>query len=114
VAITQTSIIGPLRRRLSTREAARLQGFPDNFDFGPQPAAATYKQLGNSVNIGAVWNMLRAHAERDQAILRTTEKGGALLKALLDDAPKSPDDLLEAVVAEGQSRFGETRLPIAV
>jgi DNA (cytosine-5)-methyltransferase 1 len=114
VAITQTSIIGPLRRRLSTREAARLQGFPDNFDFGPQPAAATYKQLGNSVNIGAVWNMLRAHAERDQAILRTTEKGGALLKALLDDAPKNPDDLLEAVVAEGQSRFGETRLPIAV
>src|SRR5690606_16086593 len=65
VAITQTSIIGPLRRRLSTIEAARLQGLPDNFDFGDQPDSETYKQLGNGVNIGAVWNVLRAHAERD-------------------------------------------------
>lgn len=108
VAITQTSIIGPLRRRLSTREAARLQGFPDNFDFGPQTAAATYKQLGNGVNVGAVWNVLRAHAERDSAVLCKTEQGRALLKALIDDAPKSPDDLLPGVVANGQSRFAET------
>ncbi|MFD1505740.1 DNA cytosine methyltransferase [Georgenia yuyongxinii] len=114
VAITQTSIIGKYRRRLSTKEAARLQGFPDNFDFGPQTDAATYKQLGNGVNIGAVWNMLRAHAERDRAILQTTDKGRDLLKAILDDAPKSPDDRLERVVAEGQSRFAESMLSIAV
>ncbi|SVB91442.1 uncharacterized protein METZ01_LOCUS244296, partial [marine metagenome] len=53
VAITQTSIIGPLRRRLSPREAARLQGLPDWFDFGDQPTSATYKQLGNAVSVGA-------------------------------------------------------------
>ncbi|MET7132992.1 DNA cytosine methyltransferase [Cellulosimicrobium sp. MI9406] len=109
VAITQTSIIGPLRRRLSTREAARLQGFPYNFDFGPQPAAATYKQLGNGVNIGAVWNVLRAHAENDARILRSTERGAALLKALVDDAPKTPDDRLDAVVARGRAKFAESR-----
>lgn len=114
VAITQTSIIGEKGRRLSTREAARLQGFPDNFDFGPQTDAATYKQLGNGVNIGAVWNMLRAHADRDRAILETTPEGRSLIKALVEDAPKSPDDRLGVVVAEGQSRFAETQLAIAV
>ncbi|MGO1317376.1 MAG: DNA cytosine methyltransferase [Cellulomonadaceae bacterium] len=114
VAITQTSIIGKFRRRLSTREAARLQGFPDNFDFGSQPDAATYKQLGNGVNIGAVWNMLRAHAERDRLVLQTTEVGRTLLKAMVEEAPSSPDDLLEVVVAQGQSRFAAAMVPIAV
>lgn len=54
VAITQTSIIGSQMRRLSVREAARLQGFPENFDFGNQAHPACYKQLGNSVCVGAV------------------------------------------------------------
>lgn len=114
VAITQTSIIGPLRRRLSVQEAARLQGFPDNFDFGPQPDAATYKQLGNGVNIGAVWNVLRAHAERDAAILRTTAEGQALYRAIVDDAPVSPDDRIADVVRAGQRRYAEGLLPLAV
>ena len=52
VAITQTSIIGPRERRLSPREAARLQGLPDTFTFGSQSAAATYRQMGNGVNVG--------------------------------------------------------------
>lgn len=54
VAINQTSIIGPLRRRITSREAARLQGFPDSMNFGNQSDSITYKQLGNSVNVGAV------------------------------------------------------------
>jgi DNA (cytosine-5)-methyltransferase 1 len=54
VAITQTSIIGQRGRRLTPREAARLQGLPENFDFGAQPDSATYRQLGNSVARGAV------------------------------------------------------------
>ncbi|QOR70767.1 DNA cytosine methyltransferase [Ruania alkalisoli] len=114
VAITQTSIIGPLRRRLSTREAARLQGLPDNFDFGTQSDAATYRQLGNGVSVGVVWNILRAHANRDAAILRTTDVGRVLLQALVDDAPKSPDDVLESAVVAGQRRFEESMLPVAV
>lgn len=69
VAITQTSIVGSRERRLSVREAARLQGLPEWFDFGDQGAASSYRQLGNGVSIGAVWRVLREHARRDFSIL---------------------------------------------
>ena len=91
VAITQTSIIGSRERRLSPREAARLQGLPDWFDFGEQRVAKTYRQLGNGVSVGAVWHVLRAHVERDQDVLKWTQP--SLLKAVLG-APDSPDELL--------------------
>ena len=61
VAITQTSILGDRRRRLSPREVARLQGLPEWFDFGDQPDAATYKQAGNGVNVGAAYHVFREH-----------------------------------------------------
>ncbi len=50
VALVQTPIIGKYKRRLTVREAARLQSFPDSFipDSNKQQA---YKQLGNSVNV---------------------------------------------------------------
>lgn len=91
VAITQTSIIGPRGRRLSPREAARLQGLPEWFDFGDQSASSTYRQLGNGVSIGAAWHMLRLQAERDREILHCTNP--KLLKAILS-SPESPDDAL--------------------
>jgi len=89
VAITQTSIIGSRERRLSPREAARLQGLPDWFDFGDQRAASTYRQLGNGVSVGVVWHALKSLAIRDEEILKKTAP--RLLKAILD-APLSPDD----------------------
>lgn len=64
VAITQTSIIGPRRRRLTPVEAARLQGLPDTFAFGDQPEAETYRQLGNGVSSGAVHYAFRKFVER--------------------------------------------------
>jgi DNA (cytosine-5)-methyltransferase 1 len=91
VAITQTSIIGSRERRLSPREAARLQGLPDWFSFEGQKDAATYRQLGNGVSVGAVWHVLRAHAARDREILKKSHP--RLLKAI-ESAPDSPDDLL--------------------
>jgi len=91
VAITQTSIVGPRERRLSTREAARLQGLPDTFDFGDQKPAATYKQLGNGVSVGAVWHVLRRHVARDEDVLKKTSP--RLLRAVLD-SPDSPDGLI--------------------
>lgn len=94
VAITQTSIIGPRERRLSPRETARLQGLPDTFDFGPQPAAATYKQMGNGVNVGVVWHVMREHVKRDKDILETTAEGRRVLKAVRA-APRSPDGVLK-------------------
>lgn len=98
VAITQTSIIGPRGRRLSPREAARLQGLPDEFTFGAQPATATYRQLGNGVNVGAVWNVLKAHVARDEDILKRAPVGQRILSAVLD-APLSPDNRLRELLS---------------
>jgi DNA (cytosine-5)-methyltransferase 1 len=89
VAITQTSIVGKQKRRISTREAARLQGLPDWFDFVDQTTALTYKQLGNGVNVGAVYNVIRAQVLRDLDLLGENK----LTKSILS-APASPDLVL--------------------
>ena len=91
VAITQTSIIGPRRRRLSPREAARLQGLPDAFTFQGQTPAMTYRQLGNGVSVGAVWHVLREHVLHESETLARTAPG--LLDSVLQ-SPVSPDALL--------------------
>jgi len=53
VAITQTSIVGKRKRFLTPRECARLQSFPDTFQYDDKDAQA-YKQFGNSINVGLV------------------------------------------------------------
>ncbi len=98
VAITQTSIVGPRERRLSPRETARLQGLPDWFDFGAQPASATYKQMGNGVNVGVVWHVLREHVRRDEDVLKRSAAGRRIISAVLD-APLSPDTALSVMRA---------------
>jgi DNA (cytosine-5)-methyltransferase 1 len=90
VAITQTSIIGKESRRITVREAARLQGLPDWFDFVGQKNAASYKQLGNGVNVGVVYNVLKAQVLRDLDLL--SEKSG-LLRSIMN-SPDNPDDVL--------------------
>jgi DNA (cytosine-5)-methyltransferase 1 len=90
VAITQTSIVGKFRRRISPREAARLQGLPDWFDFVDQPTSMTYKQLGNGVNVGAVYNVIRAQVLRDIDLLSEYPD---LVRAILG-APPNPDLIL--------------------
>jgi len=92
VAITQTSIVGPRERRLSPREAARLQGLPDWFSFDGQATPATYRQLGNGVNVGAVWHVLREHVLRDEDVLKKTAPD---LLAAVQAMPGSPDLILE-------------------
>ena len=55
VAITQTSIVGSQRRRLTPREAASLQQLPwEPFVRAGVDDAAIYKQVGNAVNVGVV------------------------------------------------------------
>lgn len=88
VAITQTTILGDERRRITPREAARLQGLPDHFSFADQPDAASYRQMGNGVNVGAAYYVMRQH------LLRTLEDVEARSPALaraVQQAPVSPD-----------------------
>lgn len=72
VAITQTTIVGPLRRRLSVREVAQLQGLPSWFSFRSQSTSQSYKQLGNGISIGCAFQVLKALAERDEEVLKET------------------------------------------
>lgn len=94
VAITQTSIIGPRKRRLSPREAARLQGLPDWFDFSGQPNSATYRQLGNGVNVGVVWHVIREVVQQNLEVLSKTAPG---LVSAVKNSESSPDEALKAL-----------------
>ena len=53
VAMVQIPIIAKYKRRLTPREAARLQSFPDSFIPNPNDHQA-YKQFGNAVNVNCV------------------------------------------------------------
>lgn len=53
VAMVQIPIIGKYKRRLTPREAARLQSFPDTFIPNTNDHQA-YKQFGNAVNVNCV------------------------------------------------------------
>lgn len=62
VAMTQTTVVGPLvglnktreyYRYISPKEAAKLQGM-DKIKFGRQTDALSYKQLGNAVNVKVI------------------------------------------------------------
>lgn len=92
VAITQTSILGDRKRRLSPREVARLQGLPEWFDFGPQPDAATYKQAGNGVNVGAAYHVFREHV---LANIAAVAKRRPVLAAAVESSAATPDPAVE-------------------
>ncbi len=49
--------------------------------------------MGNGVNVGAVWHVLREHVRRDEDVLKRTEAGRRILDAVLT-APLSPDEIL--------------------
>ena len=53
VAIVQTPIIGKYKRRLTIREAARLQDFPESFIPNKNDKQA-FKQFGNAVNVEVI------------------------------------------------------------
>jgi DNA (cytosine-5)-methyltransferase 1 len=53
IIANRTPKLWDLKRKLSVREAARLQGFPDDFVF-PVSKNQAYKQLGNSVVVPVI------------------------------------------------------------
>jgi len=107
VAITQTSILGDRRRRLSTREAARLQGLPEWFNFGGQGDAATYKQLGNGVNVGAAYYVLREHVLNDA---RDVRRRAPHVAQAIEGSPTSPDTGLERLHDPARPVIVRTRI----
>ena len=58
VAMVQIPIIGKVKRRLTPREAARLQSFPDSFICNKNDHQA-YKQFGNAVNVKVIEYMAK-------------------------------------------------------
>jgi DNA (cytosine-5)-methyltransferase 1 len=53
VAIVQTPIVAKLKRRITPKEAAKLQSFPNDFKIHKNDHIA-YRQFGNSVNVKMV------------------------------------------------------------
>ncbi|NES25335.1 MAG: DNA (cytosine-5-)-methyltransferase [Symploca sp. SIO3E6] len=62
-------------RRITPREAARLQGFPDNFILHPKDTA-TYKQMGNAVSVPAVKAVLQDMFEQNFQALALKKHSG--------------------------------------
>lgn len=67
VAIDQRPFVVAQGRRLSARECARLQGFPESFRFDAAPRWA-YKQMGNAVHVGSVKYALRSHVSAPETL----------------------------------------------
>lgn len=103
VAITQTSVIGSRRRRLTPHEAARLQGFSRNLSFAGQRDSASYKQVGNGVAVGAAWHVFRTHVEWDASDLPRR-----LVSAVLNSPLNPTGDALD-----GEARILEAKRAIA-
>ena len=58
VAMAQIVKVGSRKRKLSVREVARLQSFPDTFKVAGSDSVA-YKQFGNSVNVEVIKRMAK-------------------------------------------------------
>lgn len=101
VAISQTPIIGPLKRRLTISEGTLLQGLPASFK------GATWKQLGNGVNTGVVAQALLAQVERDAWLLELDLRGSRVLGAVRSTMRDTAGDLRDRIarsVERGQAR----------
>lgn len=66
VAMVQIPIIGRYKRRLTPREAARLQDFPEDFILDNDDKQA-YKQLGNAVNVKVIKKCAEQIIEGDKS-----------------------------------------------
>jgi DNA (cytosine-5)-methyltransferase 1 len=74
-----------LYRRLSVRECARIQTFPDNFIFYYKNVSAGYKMIGNAVPV-RIANILAKKIWHDLSELKTTEKLQVKRRQLMSNA----------------------------
>lgn len=92
VAINQAPVYGPGRRRITPREAARLQGFPEWFSdlLMTQDDRESYKQMGNAVNVGAVQFALVGWVRHHRDALTDSGLADPLLDALVHAQVPAP------------------------
>jgi DNA (cytosine-5)-methyltransferase 1 len=100
VAMAQTAVYGPLRRRLTPDETKKLQGFPTWFDFGDQPDSKSYKQMGNAIHVGAAYYALRKYVMDNIDDIK--EAGGSGLVRAVKNSPDLPD--LDALSPKKRAR----------
>jgi DNA (cytosine-5)-methyltransferase 1 len=86
VAITQTTVVGVLERRLTVKEVTRLQGLPEWFTFGDQSNPKSYRQLGNAISLSTAYLSIKALVERDRNILLHT------CPEIVSSVERSPDN----------------------
>jgi DNA (cytosine-5)-methyltransferase 1 len=67
---SQEPIVAWRRRRITPREAARLQGFPDDFPL-PESDRRAYAQIGNAVHPGVVTHVVGRFLAHDDVRQRT-------------------------------------------
>lgn len=63
VAMVHVPIIGKYKRYLTIKETAKLQSFPDTYDFSNESAFNAYKQLGNAVNVEVIYQVFKRFVE---------------------------------------------------
>jgi DNA (cytosine-5)-methyltransferase 1 len=110
VAITQTSILGSRRRRLTPHEAARLQGFGRDFSFGGQRDPASYKQAGNGVAVGAAWHVFHSHVAQNRSDLPKSLVRSVLLATESPSAGSLSPDALAAELGVSTRSARDTTL----
>ena len=84
--------IGPMSRSRCWPYSGVGKWRVSTFEFVDQGNPQSYKQLGNGVNVGAVYNVIRAQVVRDLDLL---EKKTELTRSILG-APANPDVALES------------------
>ncbi|MCI5583045.1 MAG: DNA cytosine methyltransferase [Anaeroplasma sp.] len=63
VAMVHVPIIGKYKRYITIKEAAKLQSFPNDYDFTNETEFNAYKQLGNAVNVDVIYNVFKLFIE---------------------------------------------------
>ncbi|MBU6141841.1 DNA cytosine methyltransferase [Patescibacteria group bacterium] len=80
-----------LYRRLSVRECARIQAFPDNFVFKYKDVADGYKMIGNAVPVNFAYNLAKKiHADLSKVVTPEINHGHLQQKKKKRNNVKNP------------------------
>lgn len=92
-------MVGERYRRFSTREAARIQSFPDDFVFDCVSESAQYRAIGNAVPPVLMWHIVNSLTKT----INNQKK-----KPLYEEAPLFATQKEISFVEEGYVTYGQT------